>query len=190
MQQSLSNNLAQKQTLQLNSIQMQGLDVLQSNIQLLEQRINLEIVQNPLLEADYESPMHINDSTVSDHVAPNPDTMAALGDYDENLMPLMLHQNGQELGFETYAEDMYHRNWDASQEEKRRHLMDSITAEDHLPEFRQEIMASCSNDIKLQAACLAIIPLLDEAGYFPPPSDFERGYKTGRQNRYHGAGSP
>lgn len=167
LQTHISTGISQKTDLKqaLTKQQMLRLNILEENTQNLEMRISTALQQNPMLELESNN-MERLEANYGGDAKVTADNYAQLMEYDENLAYVLSHQNGQNLGYDSYVSDIFHRNWDAEAEERRRYYLDSITGDDDpFLNLMVQIDAAALPNEKLAENAKKIAAFIDENGY-------------------------
>ena len=159
--QGLNQSQKQVQGLVLTPQLRQSLRILQVPTAELRREIAEEMAANPLLEEVEPAPSeHLDAPAVSEEAEDEGPRELALGDDDFDALRRM-----KEDWDESYYEEIRSQGYTQEDEERRRHLMESATAETSLAEHLAEQARTASDDPAVQEALRLLISSLDERGF-------------------------
>lgn len=159
--QGLNQSQKQMQGLVLTPQLRQSLRILQVPAAELRREISEEMAANPLLEevepVAAEPLDGVSPAEESDEEGPRE---LALGDDDFDALRRM-----KEDWDESYYEEVRSQGYTQEDEERRRHMLESATAETSLSEHLAEQARTASDDVAVQEALRLLIAALDERGF-------------------------
>ena len=164
MENRLSQNIAQKQTLQLNATQLQGLNLLAAPALELENLLAAELQNNPLLEVISDGREVLAGDLVGAAADAGNEQLPGEFDGDNEVLPMAEYVAAAWEDFS--GEDSYSDAGDAEETQRKRDFMfDSLTSSRTLEDLLIEQLNFSGVSPKKYRIAKAVIGNLDENGF-------------------------